>query len=174
MSENSETVSMKRSSRDDNNKSGLQEIQSSKRRAWIVAGGVTFVVLLTIMAVTLPPALKDEKTTPSVSASTGIPTEAPDTFTTISITYSTTSTKSTIAPTAHSTDVRVTTNGAQSAKTTVIPPILSTTASFETTTVSVVEKVDECEYINELLEVDICVLDARYPLNHCNKKDKGR
>ena len=173
MSENSETISMKRSSRDDYNESGLQEIQSSKRRAWTVAGGVTFVVLLTIMTVTLPPALKDENTTPSVSASTGIPTEAPDTFT-ISITYSTTSTKSTIAPTAHSTDIRLTTNGAQSAKSTVIPPILSTTASFETTTVSVVEKVDECEYINELLEVDICVLDARYPLNHCNKKDKGR
>jgi hypothetical protein len=238
MSVDSDTVSNR--SRDSFNESGYQEVKSSKRRAWVVAGSVTFVVLCTIMAVTLPAALKDEKTTPAASASTSFPTEAPDNFTTISMSRSTSSTKSSISTTTFSPEILATTNGdheittseshettspsfaptiifeaatrettssltettisstlsnanttatllrtteektpAQStteiaASTTLVTPVLSTTTSYETTTVSVVERVDECEYINELLGVDICVLDARYPLNHCSKKNKGK
>ena len=108
MGVNSETVSNR--SRDSFNESGYQEVKSSKRRAWVVARSVTFVVLFTIMAVTLPAALKDEKTTPAASASTSFPTEAPDTFTTISMSRSTSSPKSSISTITFSPEILATTN----------------------------------------------------------------
>ncbi|CBY35938.1 unnamed protein product [Oikopleura dioica] len=213
MSNNSDTVS--NISRDDLNESGYQEVRNSKRRVWVVAGSVTFVVLCTIMAVTLPPALKVEKTTSTAFSSTTTSTDATGTFSTLSTTatisifsstaewpenitttsknndkatFASTVLSSSTFPTTPETDtttqallpVTAERTLVQSTaiteipdtSTTLKPPFMYTT-SYETTTVSIVETEAECEFINELLELDICLLDQRYPLKHCNKNNLG-